>query len=100
MEELRQDPRVVADGEIRFRFPDVFSAQMFDYSKGGLGARIPNTLELNTPVEMEIFQGKLLASGHVRWIKIENETVSIGIQFREGEQELIAKIKDWKGALT
>lgn len=100
MEELREFERVPVDAEIRFRYPKQFIGRMLDFSIGGMGAQVPQKIEMNSPVEIEIFQGKLLATGHVRWFKIEEETISIGIQFREGERELIAQIKDWKGFLA
>ena len=89
-----------ADEEIQFRFPGRFIGHMRDFSIGGMGAQVPRKIEMNSPVEIEIFQGKLLATGHVRWLKIEEDAISIGIQFREGERELIAQIKDWKGILA
>lgn len=97
MKNLREHERVLVDSEIRFRYPNRFIGQMDDYSIGGLRARVPQELELDSPVEMEIFDGKLLAAGHVRWHSFEKNEISIGIQFREGEQELVAQIKGWKG---
>ena len=100
VDNLRQDKRLEADAEIRFRYPEVFTGKMRDFCPGGIGADIPITMEINSPVEMEILEGKILASGHVRWLRIENETVTIGIQFRQGERELMAQIQDWKGGLA
>ncbi len=100
MENLREFDRVPVDAEIRFRYPHSFIGHMRDFSIGGMGAKVPQKIETDSPVEIEIFQGKLLATGHVRWFKIEEDAISIGIQFREGERELIAQIKDWKGILT
>ena len=100
MENLREHERVPVDGEIRFRYPGRFIGHMRDYSIGGMRARVPQKIEPDSSVEVEIFEGKLLATGHVRWLKIEEDVVSIGIQFQEGERELIAQIKDWKGFLA
>lgn len=100
MENLREFERVAMDAEIRFHYPRRFIGRMRDFSIGGMAAEVPQKIEMDSPVEMEIFQGKLLATGHVRWLRIEAETVSVGIQFREGERELIAQIKDWKGVLA
>lgn len=100
MENMREHERVPADVEIQFRYPNRFVGQMYDYSIGGMRARVPKELKMNSPVEMEIFDGKLLATGHVRWLRIEKDLVNVGIQFREEERELIAQIKDWKGILA
>ena len=100
MEDLREHERVPVDVEIQFRYPNRFLGQMYDYSIGGMRARVPRELKMDSPVEMEIFNGNILASGHVRWLKIDGDHVTVGIQFREGEQELIAQIKDWKGRLA
>jgi len=51
-------------------------------------------------VEVEIFEGRLLASGHVRWIKLEDGSVRVGIQFREGERAIIQQVKEWKGRIN
>lgn len=100
MENLREFERVPVDAEIRFRYPNRFIGRIRDFSIGGMGATVPQKIAMDSPVEIEIFQGKLLATGHVRWFKIEEDVISIGIQFREGERELIAQIKDWKEILS
>jgi len=100
MKETRREDRLSADLEIRFRYPEVFEGLVRDYSSGGVGADIPLPLDVDSPVEMEIFEGRLLASGHVRWVTKEDGTIKVGIQFREGERELIEQIHAWKGAVV
>jgi hypothetical protein len=96
----RREERVPVDLEIRFRYPELFRGKVKDFCSGGIGAQVPLSLEVNSPVEMEIFQGRLLASGHVRWMRVDEDTVHVGIQFREGERDLIEQIREWKGDLT
>ena len=100
MKECRKGNRVPVDLEIRFRYPEVFNGLVRDFCNGGVAADIPVSLDVDSPVEIEIFEGRLLASGHVRWIRAEDGTVRVGIQFREGERELIEKIQYWKGSLA
>lgn len=100
MKEVRKEPRVPVDLEIRFRYPEVFNGLVRDFCTGGVGADVPVSLDVDSPVEMEIFEGRLLASGHVRWVKVEDGTMKVGIQFREGEHELIEQINNWKGSVA
>lgn len=97
MDNARQEDRMEVDVEIRFRYPEVFTGRMKDFCAGGMGAQIPLTMDVDSPVEMEIFNGKILASGHVRWLRVEGEQVIVGIQFRKGEQELIQEITEIQG---
>ena len=99
MDHARNEERVEVDAEIRFRYPEVFTGRMKDFCAGGMGAQIPVTMDVDSPVEMEIFNGNILASGHVRWLRIEGDHVTVGIQFREGEQDLIKEIGEMKGNL-
>lgn len=98
--EARHEPRVPIEVEIRFRYPEVFKGRMKDFCSGGLGAEIPVTLDIDSPVEVEIFEGRLLASGHVRWVSLENGSVRVGIQFRDGDQDIIRQVKEWKGHIA
>ncbi len=100
MENVRKDERVPVDVEISFRYPEVFTGIMKDYCNGGLGAEIPVTIDIDSPVEVEIFEGRLLASGHVRWVSLDDGTVRVGIQFREGDRGLIEQVKEWKGGIV
>lgn len=98
--EARSEERVPIEVEIRFRYPDVFKGKMKNFCAGGLGAEIPVTLDIDSPVEVEIFEGRLLASGHVRWVTMEDNSVRVGIQFRDGDQDIIRQVKEWKGNIT
>ena len=100
VQEVRGEPRIPIDVEVRFRYPEVFKGIMKDFCTGGLGAEVPVTMEIDSPVEVEIFEGRLLASGHVRWIKLEDGSVRVGIQFREGERAIIQQVKEWKGRIN
>jgi PilZ domain len=99
VQEARREERVPIDVEIRFRYPEVFKGKMKDFCAGGLGAEIPVSVDIDSPVEVEIFEGRLLASGHVRWVALEEDTVRVGIQFREGDREIVRQIKEWKGRI-
>ncbi len=96
MVQQRRDERFAVEGEIRFRYPEVFTGRMRDLSKGGLGAWVPVTIEVNSPVEVELFGRRLLARGHVRWVNPARERREIGIQFREGDRERIARFGNWQ----
>ena len=100
VQETRREDRVPIDVEIRFRYPDVFKGTMKNFCSSGMGAEIPVSLDIDSPVEVEIFEGRLLASGHVRWVALEEGQVRVGIQFREGDQEIIRQVKEWKGRIT
>jgi len=100
VQEARREERVPIDVEIRFRYPEVFKGKMRDFCTGGLGAEIPVSVDIDSPVEVEIFEGRLLASGHVRWVTMEEDSVRVGIQFREGASEIIRQVKEWKGRIT
>ena len=97
LQQARGEERIPVDVEIRFRYPEVFQGRMKDFCASGLGAEIPLPVEVDSPVEIEIFEGRLLASGHVRWVHLEDGTVHVGIQFREGDREIIKQVRDWKG---
>lgn len=99
-QEARAESRVPIDVEIRFRYPEVFKGKMRDFCAGGMGAQIPVSVDVDSPVEVEIFEGRLLASGHVRWIAMEDESVRVGIQFRDGDRDIIRQVKEWKGKIT
>ena len=96
-QEIRSEERVPVDLEIRFRYPEVFLGRMKDFCASGLGAEIPFSVDVNSPVEIEIFEGRLLAGGHVRWVTLEDGTVRVGIKFREGDRGIIRQVRDWKG---
>ena len=98
--EARHEERVPIDVEIRFRYPEVFKGKMKDFCSGGLGAEIPVSVDIDSPVEVEIFEGRLLASGHVRWVALEEGVVRVGIQCREGDREIIRQVKEWKGRIV
>ena len=98
--EARHEERVPIDVEIRFRYPEVFRARMKDFCAGGMGAEVPISMDIDSPVEVEIFEGRLLASGHVRWIRMEDDSVRVGIQFREGDRDIIQQVKEWKGRIN
>ena len=100
VQEARREERTPIDVEIRFRYPEVFQARMKNFCAGGLGAEVPISMDIDSPVEVEIFEGRLLASGHVRWIKLEDGSVRVGIQFREGERAIIQQVKEWKGRIN
>ena len=98
--EVRHEERVPIDVEIRFRYPEVFRGRMKDFCSGGMGAEVPISMDIDSPVEVEIFEGRLLASGHVRWIQVEDGSVRVGIQFREGDRDIIQQVKEWKGRIN
>lgn len=97
LQQDRGEERIPVDVEIRFRYPEVFQGRMKDFCASGLGAEIPLPVEVDSPVEIEIFEGRLLASGHVRWVRLEDGTVRVGVQFREGDRDIIKQVRDWKG---
>ena len=99
MEQLREEERVGMDAEIRFRFPDKFVGKMKDFCSGGIGAELPIQLDVDSPVELEIFGGRLFASGHVRWIQVKENTITVGIQFREGDREIIKAVSELTGKI-
>lgn len=98
--ETRREERKPIDVEIRFRYPEVFKGQMKDFCTGGMRAEIPVTVDVDSPVEVEIFEGRLLASGHVRWVTVEEGMVRVGIQFRDGDRDIIKQVKEWTGKIT
>ncbi len=100
MENARKEERTPVDVEIRFRYPEVFKGRMRDFCSGGMGAQIPVTVDIDSPVEVEIFEGRILASGHVRWVTIEEGNVRVGIQFREGDRDIIRQVRTWKGDIS
>ena len=100
VENARREERVSIDVEIRFRYPEVFSGTMKDFCSGGLRAEIPVSMDIDSPVEVEIFNGRLLASGHVRWLQVDDGSVRVGIQFREGDRDIIRQVKEWTGRIT
>lgn len=97
--ERRSEERVPVDAEIRFRYPDVFRARVHDFCRGGLKADVPFSLEVDSPVEVEVFDGRLLAGGHVRWVTLEDGEIHVGIQFRPEDLALIKEISNWRGKL-
>lgn len=97
MENIRDDERVPLEAELRFRYPSDFLGRMKDFCQGGIGAELPVSVDIDSPVELEVFGGRLLISGHVRWLHIDQETVHVGIQFRESDRDLVLHIKDLKG---
>jgi PilZ domain len=98
--EIRSEERVPIDVEIRFRYPEVFRGRMKDFCASGLGAEVPVSVDIDSPVEVEIFEGRLLASGHVRWLKMDEGIVRVGIQFREGDRDIIQQVREWKGRIV
>lgn len=91
MEQDRRDERIEMEAEVRFRYPEVFTGHLRNLSSGGMGARIPVTIEVNSPVEVEFFNCGLLACGHVRWVSHVLEEQEIGIQFRESDRQIISQ---------
>jgi hypothetical protein len=98
--ETRREERVPIDGAIRFRYPDLFTGRMKDFCPGGLRAEIPVSLDVNSPIEVEIFGGRILASGHVRWVRLEEAQVHVGIQFRDGDRDMIRQVQEWKSRIV
>lgn len=96
----RTEEREVVDGEIRFRYPLQIDAHVTDLSTGGFGAEVPVQLEVDTAVEIEIFEGRLLASGTVRWLKREGDRVRIGIRFREEDRAVIEEVRALRGHIS
>ena len=99
-QEVRGEERLAVDMEIRFRYPEVFKGRMKDFCPSGIGAEVPVFVDVDSPVEIEIFEGRLLASGHVRWVRTADNLVRIGIKFRAGDREIIRQVQDWKGNIV
>lgn len=98
MENLRSDERIPMDMEIRFRYPKDFHGKVVDYCKRGIGVEIPVELEVDMPIEMEIFKRNFLVEGKVRWVKASGCSITAGIQFGENHYDLIENIHLWTGS--
>ena len=97
MENVRENDRIDVDAEIRFRYPMPFNGKMTDFAKGGMGAEIPISVDIDSTLEMEICDGKFLVTGHVRWVNIKEGKVRIGVKFNESQRDLIEHVKNIKG---
>ena len=98
MEDQRIDDRIPMDMEIRFRFPKDFQGKVKDYCKRGIGVEIPVALEVDTPIEMEIFKSNFLVEGRIRWVVATEGSILAGIQFKEKHYDLVENIHLWTGS--
>lgn len=96
----RATQRVPFADEVRFRAPQPYVAQGVDIGAGGIGVILPELLDIDTQVEIEIFDGAATAYGTVRWTVKDGDAYRIGIQFREEDwviMELVESLRSQEG---
>ena len=89
MAEQRTTERFSFEEEITILSPRRIEGRSIDIGAGGIGVEIPETLELETPLEIQILGGNAVVYGTVRWVKPLEKGCRLGIRFREEDWNII-----------
>lgn len=92
----RRNDRIAFFQPVKFRKPEEMLTQGVDLGIGGLGVRARKPLAKDTPVEVELFEGKAIFLGTVRWCQPLGSGFRMGIQFREEDVELVARVLEMR----
>jgi hypothetical protein len=77
---------------VQIRKPIQATTQGVDLGPGGIGLRSPVQLAIGTAVELELFGGRAIFLGTVRWVQPLGSGFRIGVQFPQEDASLIAQV--------
>jgi hypothetical protein len=77
---------------VKIRKPEEMLTQGVDLGSGGMGLRATKALAVGTAVELELFGGRAIFLGTVRWCQPIGSGFRIGIQFREEDTPVVALV--------
>lgn len=89
----RRAVRVPFFGPVRIRKPVSVSTEGVDLCPGGIGLRSGVELPAGTAVELEVFGGRAIFLGTVRWVHPEGSGFRIGVEFSREDASLIAQVQ-------
>ncbi len=83
---------------VQIRKPEPMLTQGVDLGVGGIGLRARKEIAPGTQVELELFGGRVIFLGTVRWCQPLGSGFRIGVQFREEDATLIAQVHALRGS--
>ena len=89
----RRAVRVAFFGPVRIRKPVSVMTEGVDLCPGGIGLRSPAELSAGTAVELEVFGGRAIFLGTVRWVQPAGSEFRIGVEFSAEDASLIAEVQ-------
>lgn len=93
----RRTERIPFIEPVQIRKPEPMLTQGVDLGVGGIGLRARKAIALGTAVELELFGGRAIFLGTVRWCQPLGSGFRIGVQFREEDASLIAQVHALRG---
>jgi hypothetical protein len=91
--QYRRAERIPFSESVQIRKPFSMQAQGVDLGKGGIGLAVAERIDIGTPVELDLFGGRVIFFGNVCWSTPSAGGYRIGIQFCEEDASLIARIQ-------
>ena len=82
---------------VRFHSPKPITGRGVDIGAGGIGVILDESLEVGTPVEIEVFAGHATAYGAVQWSREERGAHRVGIKFRSEDWAVMELISSMRG---
>ncbi len=90
----RKSERLALPEPVRLRKPVAQEGRCVDIGTGGIGVELASPLTPGSPVELELFGGRAIFLGMVRWAQsLPDGTCRVGIQIRDEDQTLIARVQ-------
>ncbi len=83
---------------VQIRKPAALRAQGVDLGQGGIGLRTTEPLPVGAAVELELFGGRAIFLGSVRWCQPLGSGFRIGVEFSAGDTSLIARVQALRAA--
>jgi hypothetical protein len=94
----RHAARIPFAEPVQLRKPVSALTQGVDLGPGGIGVRSPVELARGTAVELELFGGRAIFLGTVRWVQPVGDGFRIGVEFSREDASLIAQVQALRGA--
>ena len=89
----RRAARIPFFEPVQIRKPVSILTQGVDLGPGGIGLRSSVTLAEGTAVELDLFGGRAIFLGTVRWVQAVGSGFRLGVEFSREDASLIALVQ-------
>jgi len=83
---------------VQIRKPSPLLAQGVDLGQGGIGLSMTEPISVGTAVELELFGGRVIFLGKVRWCQPLAGGFRIGVEFSAVDNSLISRVQALRAA--
>ena len=90
--EQRQIPRTPYEEDILVTGPRHMEGRTVDVGAGGVGLLLPGGFDPGVRLTLQIFHGRLIVQGTVRWCRPEGEQFKLGLQFDELDWSILERV--------